>query len=544
MSYTKPGVEITQVQKTVSPNLQAPALPVGLIGPGYYISHVVENPESAFMHNGITVAGTGRHTIDLEAIRTSGLTDMPSGLTAPDAIYAGVYVTNAAAGSSYAQTMIPVISGTTCDTFEYDSDEEHFVISGLAGVTSGLVYIGFRSLRNDQAGDVIEFDSADKIEYKLGAISVFNPLAKAAYLAMQAAGSSVYGFAISGLTAGYWTGGVGVGSGKYENVEAYSMVPLTQAATQTTEVESHCTSMSTAANKKERIMIYSHELTDTGTASTWATAIASYAGSVMNKRSIHVWPTVMYIRERLFSAQYKPSYISSYMQPVPETTPSTTMQYTNALLTGNLTLADGTKYYKGEAITAANWSGLFAEYPFLTVDVPVPGWYGAAIVAGQIAGENPEQSLTNLPVLGISKLKYVADHFSESQLNTIAGGGNYLFWQANEYTRVVCRHQLSTNTMSTETKELSITKTIDYVSKFVRTSLLPFVGRWNINDNLISIVFSHMNAIGEYLKNNGTVDDFVVEKVEQDANQKDVLRVTINVKPLYPANYIRVTLTF
>lgn len=540
MPYTKPGVEITQVQKTVSPNLQAPSLPAGLIGPGYYISHIVENPESAYMHDGYPVAGAANITIDLEWLRVSGLTNMPSGLADPTGIYGGVYVTNTT-DSNIAQTMIPIVSGVTCAYFAYDTTNNEFQISGLVDVTSGLAYIGFRSLRNDQAGDVIEYDSADKIEYKLGAITTFNPLAQALYLAMLAAGSSVYGFAISGLN--YYSGGLGVGTGKYENKEAYAMVPLTQDTTVISLMETHVNTMSLPANKKERIMIYSNNIADTGDASTWATNLASYAGSVMNKRAFSVWPTVMYLRERLFSAQYNPTYIAANMLPDPNSS-STEMQTTNALLTGNLTLSDGTKYYAGEEITAATWSGVYVEFPFLTVDVPVPGWYGAAIVAGQIAGENPEQSLTNIPVPGISKLKYVADHFSETQLNTIAGGGNYLLWQANDYTRVVCRHQLSTNTMSVETKELSITKTIDYVSKFIRVALLPFVGRWNINDNLKAIVFAHINAIGEYLRNNGTVDDLVVEKVEQDANQKDVLNVTVNVKPLYPANYIKVTLTF
>lgn len=225
-----------------------------------------------------------------------------------------------------------------------------------------------------------------------------------------------------------------------------------------------------------------------------------------------------------------------------------------AQFTGSWEYRPGTpsakKYYAGDNITDAAWTNLMDNtYGYteqeITVAVPVPGYFLAAGLAGKVSGENPEQGFTNLPLAGdFAYLKYSGDTFSENQLNTLAGGGNWIMWQANKASSIVSRHQLSTDRSSVEMQELNITKSLDFVAKFVRDGLVPYIGKYNITPAFLSMVKTILVGMGTYLRREGRINDLKVSKVEQDSVSKDTILVTLDVAVKYPVNYIKITLQF
>ena len=176
---------------------------------------------------------------------------------------------------------------------------------------------------------------------------------------------------------------------------------------------------------------------------------------------------------------------------------------------------------------------------------PVPGYYLAAASAGMVSGQTPEQGFTNVSIGGsIPRLKYSGDFFSEANLNTMASGGNYIMWQANGSAPISSRHQMSTNVSSVELQELSIIKSIDFVAKFIRSALVPYIGRYNITDSFLSMVRTILNGQATFLRREGHVSDLKVLKVEQDTVSPDRVLVELNILVLYPVNYIKITLQF
>jgi hypothetical protein len=220
--------------------------------------------------------------------------------------------------------------------------------------------------------------------------------------------------------------------------------------------------------------------------------------------------------------------------------------YAKLAVPTTITLSDGTtQYYSaGTEVTAAVYTKLKDAQNAYKFDalIPVPGYYITASVVGQISGVAPEQGHTNLPISGPSALKFSTDYFSESNLNTIAEGGNYIM--VNIGGSVSSRHQLSTNMSSVEQRELSITKTVDYVAKYIRNALTGFIGRSLITPGFLSVVSAIINGLGTNLVKAGTLNGFKLNGVKQDEVQKDVVRVSLEIQPKYPVNYIKVDLIF
>jgi hypothetical protein len=149
-----------------------------------------------------------------------------------------------------------------------------------------------------------------------------------------------------------------------------------------------------------------------------------------------------------------------------------------------------------------------------------------------------------MTVAGFSKVKGASDEFSDSQLNTIASGGTYILWQPTKFAPVSCRHQLSTDMTSVEARELNITKTLDFVAKFVRNSISGTIGRNNITPQFIKLLTMSLKGIGQSLVRDGRVNGFNVLSVTQDTVNKDTVLASISVLPKYPVNYIKIDLIF
>ena len=110
----------------------------------------------------------------------------------------------------------------------------------------------------------------------------------------------------------------------------------------------------------------------------------------------------------------------------------------------------------------------------------------AAALSAAMSSYAAQQSFTNLPFAGPKKLYYSNDYFNKSQLKRLSGGGVFVLVQDAEDAQIYSRHQVSTSTVSVEEQEFSITKAVDKFSIDVYSLFKPFIGKYNIDGNLLT----------------------------------------------------------
>jgi len=134
------------------------------------------------------------------------------------------------------------------------------------------------------------------------------------------------------------------------------------------------------------------------------------------------------------------------------------------------------------------------------------------------------------------------DYYSQGHLDEIASGGVWIV--ESKGGTMVNRHQLSTAASSVETRELSITTQIDYTAKFLRELVEPTIGINVISDSFINQIRTAFNGAAETLVKQGILRELNILSVTQDTNNPDTITADFSLLPLYPVNYINITLTF
>lgn len=172
----------------------------------------------------------------------------------------------------------------------------------------------------------------------------------------------------------------------------------------------------------------------------------------------------------------------------------------------------------------------------------LPGFYLCAGIAGMVARFPPQQGFTNLAMTGFSGVVGSNDYFSNSQLNKIAGGGVYIVVQDSQGAPLVSRHQLSTNITTIETRELSITKVVDFCAKVLRTGLRNFIGQFNITQPFLDTLSTAIQGMLSFLVENGIIIGGELNNLIQSKEEPDVVLVDVTLDVPYPCNYIRLTL--
>lgn len=179
------------------------------------------------------------------------------------------------------------------------------------------------------------------------------------------------------------------------------------------------------------------------------------------------------------------------------------------------------------------------------LDIRVPSYYACAVFAGLASSLPPQQPMTNMPVPGINELFHSNGYFTPDQLNTIAEGGNNILIQPTRNASPQSRHQQTTDVSTIETREFSIVRIVDFVSKFFRNSLRPYIGKHNITSELLTQLRGTCEAILRTL-----VDDSVLRQgsrlmaLFQDPDQPDSIIVEVSLNVPYPVNRIVVRLFF
>jgi hypothetical protein len=536
MAYVKPGVEITQKQIKASPTLIAPDLIPLLIGKGFYIEEVGEYAYGNYSG------------IEMQITPT-----LPSGAELHDD---SVYVDLIGGTGSDSGTRVHLIKDTDFSitgnliTLNASVGSNHPEVSGLESGAS--VELGFRAQRKDLA-PIITLQSEDDIEDKIGAAYSYNPLGIAAAVAMQNTGTNVVVSPVAQdaqVPSSNEITSADINWNAIKTQEVYAIAPITRTNGLDAAFKSHVTTYSAPTEKRERMCIWSPSIAwkdsfeqstikgaaDVDTAVT-AGVIKENAVAYGERRFVSVHPDTVYVVENRHVSTLTSSYLNAVQGVINEKVYlgkaySVTISGTNYV------------YQKGEELTDTVLTNLKTAETFLLVEVPVPGYIASAAIAGMIAGQPAEQPFTNVTVAGLSRIKYSTDTFTESDLNTMAEGGNYILVQKSPSSPIYCRHQLTTDMTSVERRELSILKSLDYVAKFIRSGLEGYIGKNNISANFIKLLNMTVQAQILFLVREEKIIDIKVVSIEQDEANPDTINVVLNVLVKYPVNYIKITLQF
>jgi hypothetical protein len=129
-----------------------------------------------------------------------------------------------------------------------------------------------------------------------------------------------------------------------------------------------------------------------------------------------------------------------------------------------------------------------------------PGYYLSCIVGGQTAGQPSQQGFTNLSGIGISRVYYASDYFTEEQLTDLSNGGVYVFVQDTTSSQPYTIHEVTTDVTSLETGEYMAVKNLDFISLTFLGTIRDFLGKWNINTDTIQYIHQACTATITNLK--------------------------------------------
>jgi hypothetical protein len=466
----------------------------------------------------------------------------------------------------------------------------------------GVLYIQFKALRKDvsasaQDAGVVRIPDIATLQSVLDPITEENPGGLGSFLCMlncpsfeikylgidEVSGSAPDGTELAWARAAAFL----------ESEEAYAIAPLTQNTSVLSMWSTHVTVMSEPDQGGERIVFINKEMpvrensvvaasgsqaSSTATANQLLLDVAPQAGLVnagLNPTMPFEVSSGLYIEFDWESLNYRYSVSSvtgglvNVRATVPEEDNADGFYTVGTLPVGiinvpwSLKVRGASLYIPGsnpakldyssvaDTVSQANTSignrrvySVFPDTIKMTIDgmeKSVPGYYACAAAAGMTAGLSPQQGFTNYPIVGLTGV-VGTERFTRRQLNRMAGGGTYILMQEVQGGAVFSRHQLSTDTTSVETRELSITKVVDFTAKFMRTSLRRFIGRQNINAVFLDTLGTTIQGMLTFLTEGGVLNGAYLNNIIQDSKAPDTVLIDVTLDVPFPCNYIRLTL--
>lgn len=494
-------------------------------------------------------------------------------LVVEDGADAGTYVISTVGTTTLTVTSdSPFTGDATCDyrivrVFS-NASSVPYRVDYTDNAPTGTILISYTAKRVDNVDALVTIETQDDIESMLGPIVPGNPLAFAAWLALQNTGTTIYATAVEDDEVADHTAAAEF----LETREVYSIVPLSQLPEVHQIWKSHVDTMSTEDNKRERIafinrLLFINETKATGTSGyvPAATTFAADDGDFINDEvaagmMVKILDSDGAVTESARILRVVSATELELLSPGLTTESYHTLDY--KIDTYDLSKADQAQFIADYSTAFADrrvfnvWPDLvqiaytledagddtFATATGETTE-DLPGYFACAIVGAMKAGYAPQQPFTNLPMTGLVGLQHSNEYFSPTQLDVIATGGTYILVQDTPTAPCYCRHQLSTDVTSIEKRELSICSDVDYVAKFMRNQLRPYIGRYNITTTFLEMLRTVASAVLQNLEQEGQLmTGTQLESLVQSETQPDTVEVTVILAVPYPCNYIRVTL--
>ena len=189
----------------------------------------------------------------------------------------------------------------------------------------------------------------------------------------------------------------------------------------------------------------------------------------------------------------------------------------------------------------------------------VPGYFLCCVLAGMVAGLPSHHGFTRLSGFGgirnlvvvekdendeVVSLRDASSYFTQDQLDTIAGGGTFVFTQKHRNSPIFVRHQLTTDRSAIEFSEFSFVKNFDYVSYLCKKTLDRFLGQYNINSQTLVYLQSAVESLLEsqrlesYPKIGSRVLNYKTTSVYQREDQRTRVEMFVDIWFPYALNTI------
>jgi hypothetical protein len=481
---------------------------------------------------------------------------------------------------------------------------KHSFVRDPYGVVSSVkapIYLSYTAVRQDVSAiaaspGLLKFDDTATLAESLYPVTADNPLALGLFFALlNAPGAQVTGIGVDEISADAPFGTVEgfTRAAEYlEGFEVYALAPLTHDQTVAQVFKTHVDFMSEPENKGERIVLWNPETPTTAldtlvgsgtdgdglTTTTFDTKIATLAALVQNAG---VTPTGtipvsagLYLDIASDSKRYSIKSISGsqvvvrtvagdfaagendddYYAENAFTLPLISETYAIRVRGEALVTSSGQLDKSAIAETVQSLGQTFLDRRFWMtfpdacaatlsgIEQVLDGFYMNAAIAGMIAQQPPQQSFTNFPMTGFTRVIGSNDTFSERQLNVMAAGGAYVIVQDSQSAPLIARMALTTNLTSIATRTDSITKVVDFTAKFLRKGVRNFIGRFNITQAFLDSLGSVIQGLIGFLVETGVLIGGTLNNLIQDEDAPDTVLIDITLDVPYPCNYLRLTL--
>lgn len=463
----------------------------------------------------------------------------------------------------------------------------------------GQLYVAYHALRLDvtqraSSPGLLRFSDTTSLSTQLAPVDTDNPLALGLYFALlNAPGTQVVGIGVDETSLGAPFGtlnGFTRAATFLEAFEVYAIAILTHDASVSAVFQTHVDVMSSPENKGERVVLINptvptHALdtliasgvngNTTPTSNTFDTAVhnlgalllanglsgvgpyATGAGIYLdvgdgNKYSIvNAVGSILTLKTSGFlPGENDDDYYATTTLPSPLIAEPFAVRIRGAALV----LLDGTPDKDNIVLTVQRTAQGYADrrvwstFPdrcaatLQGVEQIIDGFYLNAAIAGMVGYQPPQQSFTNFPMTGFTRVLGSNDTFGERQLNVAAAGGNYIVVQDAPGTPLISRMALTTDMTSIETRTDSITKIVDFCAKFLRNGLKNFIGRFNITQGFLDSLGHVIQGLLGFLTESGILIGANLNNIVQDTTAPDTVLIDVTLDVPFPCNYIRLTL--
>jgi len=465
--------------------------------------------------------------------------------------------------------------------------------------TQDPIIVSYKALRLDvsQAADspaLLSFEDTDELESSLAPLDTDNPLGLGIFLALLNAPTvTISGLGVDAVSADAAFGTLEAYSralGFLESEEVYALAPLTHESTVHQAFNTHVDAMSDPSAKGERVCVFCPETPDreldtlvasgtdgdhTGVANEFDTKLSNLPSLLLaagidptgtidaddgvlldiatdaKKYSIQsVSGSVITVRVTFAPGENDDSYYSTTALPTTLISESFSIYVRGA----ELVTSSGSPDYAEIASTYAELGASYGNRRMVMVapdqcgvtvdglEQLVNGFYMCAGIAGMVSQQPPQQGFTNFPMTGYTRVVGSNDSFSNTQMNTAAGGGTYWVIQEVANGPLTSRHQLTTDMTSIEKREFSITRVVDYCAKFMRAGLRNFIGKFNITQGFLDTLSTVVQGQLSFLTETGVLIGGDLNNIVQDTDAPDTVLIDCTLDVPYPCNYIRLTL--
>jgi len=472
--------------------------------------------------------------------------------------------------------------------------------TAIASPAQAQMYVAYKAVRLDVTAlamnpGLLRFSDIPTLESQLAPLDADNPLGLGLWFALQnSPGVQVTGLGIDQTSGNEPFGTVDAftrAATFLEGYEVYGIAPMTHEDAVFQILATHVTFMSAPENKGERIVLINEPVptnkldglvasgTDGNTNTTsnqFDTGVANLGQLLMahnlsgvgpyitsagiyldvgdgNKYNvINVVGSVVSLKTSGFlPGENDDAYYATTTLPTPLIDQAFAVRIRGAALV----LVDGTPDKDGKALAVQQTSQGFANRRVWSVfpdqcaatingiEQILDGFYMSAAIVGMIANQPPQQSFTNFPMTGFTRVIGSNDTFSNPQLNVMAAGGTYIIVQDAPSTPLISRMALTTDMSSIETRTDSITKIVDFTAKFLRSGLRNFIGRFNITQGFLDSLGHVIQGLLGFLTESGVLIGAQLNNIIQDTSAPDTVLVDVVLDVPFPCNYIRLTLT-